>query len=103
MASDGILHMVSCKVCTTLERKPCIMVAKSDTLFKHDGKRVAKKDLPQFNVKAGEQYVATQCRHRKNLRLYSAWPPPTVLQQINHCTAMEARKKGSNSQLFFNC
>lgn len=46
MATDGILHMVQCKVCSTIDRKPCVMAPKSDTLFKHDGKRTAKKDLP---------------------------------------------------------
>lgn len=93
MASDGILHMVKCKVCSTIDRKACIMAPKSDTLFKHDGKWVAKKDMPQFKVKRGEQYIATQCKHRKNLRLYAAKPPPTIIQQINHCTSLETRKK----------
>lgn len=93
MASDGILHMVKCKACTAFDRKPCIMAPKSDTLFKHDGKRTAKKDMPQYKVKAGEQYIATHCRHKKNMRLYAARPPATVLEQINHCTTVEARKK----------
>lgn len=43
LASDGILHMVKCKACSAFDRKPCIMAPKSDTLFKHDGKRTAKK------------------------------------------------------------
>lgn len=46
MAKDGILHMVKCKVCSTLDRKLCFMAPKSDTLWKHDGKRIVKKDLP---------------------------------------------------------
>lgn len=46
MATDGILHMVRCKVCSTIDHKPCVMAPKSDTLFKHDGKRIAKKDMP---------------------------------------------------------
>jgi len=93
MATDGILQMVRCKVCSSLDRKPCIMAPKSDTLFKHDGKRTAKKDMPQYKVKAGETYIATQCKHRKNLRLYAAKPPATVLEQLNNCTTVEARKK----------
>lgn len=55
MATDGILHMVKCKVCSTIDRKLCVMAPKSNTLFKQDGKCVVKKDLPQFKVKAGEQ------------------------------------------------
>ena len=66
MASDGILQMVKCKVCSAFERKPCVMAPKSDTFFKHDGKRIAKKNMPQFKVKKREQYVTTRCRHRKN-------------------------------------
>lgn len=93
MDADGILHMVKCKVCNVVDRKPCIMAPKSDTLFKHDGQRIAKKDMPQFNVKLGEHYIATQCKHRKKLCLYSVHPPPIVLQQIHLCTSMEARKK----------
>lgn len=80
MATDGILHMVKCKVCSVIDRKDCIMAPKSDTLFKHDGKRTAKKDLPQHKVKAGEHYIAMQCKHRRNVRLYASKPAATVLE-----------------------
>jgi hypothetical protein len=93
MATDGILHMVKCKVCSSIDRKPCVMAPKSDTLFKHDGKRTARKDLPQYKVKAGQQYVATQCKHRRNMKLYAAKAPTSVLEQINNCTSLEAKKK----------
>lgn len=79
MASNGILQMVKCKVCSAFERKFCIMAPKSKTLFKHDRKRIAKKDMPQFKVKKGESFVASQCRHHKNLHIYATKPPPTVL------------------------
>lgn len=59
MASDGILHMVKCKVYSTINRKPCIMAPKSDTLFKHDGKRIAKKDMPQLI--SGQSWGALCC------------------------------------------
>lgn len=51
MASDGILDMIKCKACSAFDCKPCIMAPKSDTLFEHDGKRTAKKDMPQFRVR----------------------------------------------------
>ena len=54
MASNDILQMVKCKVCSAFERKPYAMVPKSHTLFKHDRKRIAKKDMPQFKVKKGK-------------------------------------------------
>ena len=59
MVADGILHMVKCKVCSMVDRKPCITAPKLDTLFKHDGKRIARKDMPQFSVKLGEHYIST--------------------------------------------
>lgn len=93
LSSDGVLHMVKCKVCSAFDRKACIMAPKLDTLFKHDGKRVAKKDLPQFGVKKGDQYIASQCKHRKNLRLYAARTPSSVLEQVNSCTTVESRRK----------
>jgi len=46
MATYGILHMVRWKVYSSLDKKPCIIAPKSDTLFNHDGKRTAKKDMP---------------------------------------------------------
>jgi len=93
LATDGVLHMVKCKVCSEFDRKPCVMAPKSDTLWKHDGKRCAKKDLPQYGVKKGEHYIAAQCKHRKNMRLYAARAPSSILEQVNHCTTVEARRK----------
>lgn len=59
MAIDEILHMVRCKVCSTIDSKPYMMATKLDTLFKHDCKQTTKKDLLQYIVKAEEQYVTT--------------------------------------------
>lgn len=63
IATDGILHMEKCKVCTAIDKKPCVTAPKSDTLFKHDSKGMAKKDLLQYKVKVGQQYITTQCKH----------------------------------------
>ena len=93
LATDGVPHMVCYKVCSKFDHKPCIMASKSDTLWKHDGKRTAKRDLPQFGVKKGEHYIATQCKYRKNMRLYAAKPPPSVLEQLNFCTTAKSRRK----------
>lgn len=54
---------------------------------------MAKKDLPQYKVKAEEQYITTQCKHQRNLHLYAVKPPTTVLEQINLCTTLEAQIK----------
>lgn len=65
LATDGVLHMVKCKVCNEFDQKPCIIAPKSNTLWKHDGKRTAKKDMPQYGIKKGEHYIAVQCKYRK--------------------------------------
>ena len=107
LASDGILHLVRCRVCTTFDKKPCLMAPKSDTLLKHDGKRTARKDMPLYKVKAGESYIATNCRHRKNLRLYAARPPATILEAVNNCTSIEVTRKrvqfATLSQILSEC
>lgn len=103
MAIDGTLHMVKCKVCTAVDRKPCVMAPKSDTLFKHDGKRTAKKDLPQFKVKVGEQYVAMQSKHQRNMKLFVAKAPSSIFEQINNYTSLEAKKNVCNLQCYFSC
>jgi len=91
IATDGILYMVRCKVYSTLDRKLCIMAPKFN-MFKHSGKRTTKKNMLQYKVKARESYIATQCKHRKNLHLYAAKPPSPMLEQLNNCTTLEARK-----------
>jgi len=34
---DGVLHNVKCKVCTIIDKKPCLLTSKWDTLMKHEG------------------------------------------------------------------
>jgi len=43
-APNGILHNVKCKVCSTINRKPCLRASKWDILTKHEGKGKAKKN-----------------------------------------------------------
>ncbi len=61
------------------------MGAKSDTLEKHAGKRVAKVDLPHLNVKKDEYYINPKCGHLKVVRIYNAQSlnRPTILQQVS--------------------
>ena len=93
LSDDGILHMVRCRVCSAFGKKPCVMAPKSDTLFKHDGRRTATKAMPRYGVKAGESYMALDCKHRQNVKLYAARPQSTILQAVNHSTSMEAVRK----------
>jgi hypothetical protein len=95
LADDGILHMVKCVPCSAMEKKKVLMAPKSDTLFKLDRKRVAKKDMPLYKVKKGQHYIATQCKHnvKKNLKLFHARPLATIAQVVQQCSSVEHVKK----------
>ncbi|KAG0573501.1 hypothetical protein KC19_VG183600 [Ceratodon purpureus] len=72
LGSDGVLHMVKCNPCTIFNKKPCIMAPKWDMLVKHKGRRTTDKDIPKYGVKKGQFYISSDCKHRKNMRLYIA-------------------------------
>lgn len=82
LASDGVLQMVKCTICSEFDKKPCILGSKWDTLTKHEGRRKAKTDMPKFGVKKGQYYIAKDCRHRKNMRFHLAKNPTSILQQV---------------------
>lgn len=71
LTADGWLHMVKCRVCSDVGKKPRLMALKWDTISKHAHRKV----------------------HKANLLLYAAKRPSSVLQQINNCTSIEARRK----------
>ncbi len=54
LIDDGKFNMVNCKVCTTINRKPCLLAPKWDTLMKHEGRRKAKKDFPKLKIMKGD-------------------------------------------------
>jgi len=84
-----------------ITQKLCLMVPKFDTLFKHDGKRMAKKDMHVHKVKTRKSYIATKCCWRKNLCLYIARPPITILEVVNNCLSVEATRKQVQFAIFF--
>jgi len=51
LAIDDVLHNVRCKVCNIINRKPCLLTPKWDTLIKHEGKRNVKKDFLKLNIR----------------------------------------------------
>jgi hypothetical protein len=55
---------VKCKVYTTIDRKPCLLAPKWDTLMKNKGMMKEKKDLPKFNIEKGEWYNSKSCKHK---------------------------------------
>jgi hypothetical protein len=82
LTDEGLLHIVKCSICSAVRGRPIIMGPKFDTVKRH-GKRVC---------------------HLKNVELYAARRPTTVLQQIQGCTTTESRKKVSYFYFFsFAC
>jgi len=79
LATNVVLHNVRCKVYTTIDKKPCLLVPKWDTLMKHEGRRKAKKDLLKLNVKKGEWYNRKFCKHKQNQTLFFTKAPTNVL------------------------
>jgi len=71
LASDGVLYMVRCRVCSEMGKKPYVMGPKLFTLQTHEKRK----------------------RHKKNMLLYAAKQPTIVLEQFNSNNTIESRKK----------
>lgn len=54
---------------------------------------MADHDLSKYCVKKGEHYVAKDCKHKKNLRLFLAKHLAIVLDQVVLCTNRVEREK----------
>jgi hypothetical protein len=67
MATNGIIEIVRCKVCSLVENKEKIIKCKWDTLTKDASHRIVVHDLLQLGVKKGEEYIAKYCAHLKNM------------------------------------
>jgi hypothetical protein len=93
LTNNGRLHMVKCTVCSTMEKSDRLMQPKWDTLKKHEGRRKATRNMPAYNVKKGEWYMAKDSKHKKNMALFNARAPDTVLQQLNQSNRLEREKK----------
>jgi hypothetical protein len=93
LTNQGRLHMVKCTVCSTMEKSDRLMQPKWDTLKKHEGRRKATRNMPAYNVKKGEWYMAKDSKHKKNMALFNARAPDTVLQQLNQSNRLEREKK----------
>jgi hypothetical protein len=56
LAIDGIFHNVKCKVCNKIDKKPCLLAPKWDTLMKHKCRRKVKKDFSKLKIKKRDYY-----------------------------------------------
>ncbi len=79
MLEGGFIHTMRCRVCLLIEGKDKIVGCKWDTLIKHQGCRIVHHDLPRLGVKKGCEYIAKDCAHMKNMRLYAQRGPHFIL------------------------
>jgi hypothetical protein len=47
-----------------------IVGCKWDTSTKHQGHKIVAWDLPKLGVKKSEKFIAKDCAHLKNMKLY---------------------------------
>jgi hypothetical protein len=43
--------------------------------------------MPKLGVKKGEKYIAHDCAHLKNMKLYAQRGPKSILAQVNRPTS----------------
>ena len=63
LTNNGRLCMVKCTICSTMEKSYKLMHPKWDTLKKHEGRRKAIRNMPTYNVKKVEWYMAKDSKH----------------------------------------
>jgi hypothetical protein len=68
-------------------------VAKLDNLEKHEGKRVAVLDNVKRGLKKNDVYHDKECSHLRNVSLFVARRPESVLKLMNGAAAGENRRK----------
>jgi hypothetical protein len=51
LAIGGVFHNVTCKVYSTIDKKPSLFAPKWDT---YESKKKVEKDFPKLNVKKGD-------------------------------------------------
>jgi len=76
MYKDGEVTKVICKVCSKIRGKSVVLVAKSDNLWKHQGRKTAKS--LGHGVVVGEKYMDHNSTHNQNERLFAAIPTDTI-------------------------
>ncbi len=57
-------------MCFLIKIKYKIVGCKWDTLTKHQGSRIEAGDLLKLGVKKGEKFIAKDCAHLKNMKLF---------------------------------
>ena len=82
---------VICKVCSKITGKSKFLIAKSDNLWKHQGRKTAL--ALGHGVPIGHKYLDYNSKHLKNERLFAAIPTDSVRAQVGENTLRDRRKK----------
>jgi hypothetical protein len=88
----GFIHTMRCRVGLLTEGKDKIVGCKWDTLIKHQGRRIVHHDLPILGVKKGGEYIAKDCAHLKNMKLYVQRGLHSIFTRITTPISEESRK-----------
>jgi hypothetical protein len=91
MGADGRISQVRCKVCTFVEQRDKLLVAKIDPLWKHVGWCKALYDSTK--LKKGEYYYLGQNQHIKNEQIYYARAGKSILDKVVVGFIQERKKK----------
>jgi hypothetical protein len=100
MGSNGKVVQVQCKVCSFIDGKDKLLVAKLDSLWKHVGCRKAL--VAMSRVKVGEHYFLKSNAHVANEKLYFTKGLEIVLQQVIHGATQFLNKKKNNCAIFLD-
>jgi predicted metallopeptidase len=65
------INVMKCKVCSLFENKDKIIGCKWDTLTKHQRCRIVVHNMPKLGMKKGGEYIAHDCIHLRNMKLYA--------------------------------
>ncbi len=70
LRGGGFINVVKCRMCSLIDNKEKIIGCKWDTLTKHQCCRIIVWNMPKLVVKKGGEYIAHDCVHFKNMKLY---------------------------------
>jgi hypothetical protein len=86
------VQMVRCKTCLVASGKPMILALKISSLMQHEGRRTMARSLPG-GIRQGQQYIARDCRHLKNGRLFAARSARPIEEAARDVSGEKARKR----------
>jgi hypothetical protein len=88
--------------CSAINGKPKLIEAKLDNFEKHEGKRVAVLDNVKRGLKKNDVYHDKECSHLRNVSLFAARRPESILKLVNGAVAGENRRKGVQYSTLFS-